>query len=111
MTSAYQVRRYPSICKSFWRRIAKVRFVRGVANRVVEHAVDRRRDRLQSHHAGKDRAIADLGVDHKSRTLGDLHRVKFRSAGTKTFFDIRGSRNVEQFLLVDLAPARADFRA
>ena len=65
-----------------------MRLVRGVKRGVLQHAIDRRRDRLEFHHAGKDRAVADLGIDHERGTLRDLHRVKFRGASPKAFFDL-----------------------
>jgi len=69
---------YLSILLCSSRRCAEMRGMRRINHRVVEHAIERGDKRLQLHHSGKDRAIADFCVDEKRRSLRDLKRVEFR---------------------------------
>src|SRR6266404_5402249 len=78
-----------------WRRLAEMRGVRGVGGEIVEHRVDRGRDRLELRKAGKDRAIADLAIDYEGRALSDLQRMKFRRGRAGSRFDFRGARSLQ----------------
>src|SRR5882724_12225012 len=83
--------------ESLWRRIAEMRLMRRISRRVVQHAVECRRQWFEFHHSGKNRAVSNFGIDNERRSLRDLHRVEFRGAGTDTLFHRGGLCRLEQF--------------
>src|SRR5882724_12454332 len=95
--------------ESLWWRIAEMRLVRSIGRRVVQHAVECRRQWFEFHHSGKNRAVSDFRIDNERRSLRDLHRAEVRSAGTDTLFHRGGLRRLEQFLFFQVACSRADF--
>src|ERR1022692_411143 len=59
---------------------AEVRGVGLVSRSIIEHRVDRGRQRRQRGKAGENGAITDLAVDHEGRTLRDFQRIKLDGA-------------------------------
>src|SRR5947207_83989 len=78
-----------SQCRSRRWWLAEMGGMGGVGGEVVEHRFNRGRDWLELRETGEDRAIADLAVDHKGRTLGDFERVKFGRARAGAGFYFR----------------------
>ena len=54
-----------------------MRLVRRVGSCVIEHRINCGSQGVELHNSRKDRAITNLGVNHESRPLRDLERVKF----------------------------------
>ena len=63
--------------------------VRAISSKIVKHRIDRRGHRRDFSKAGKDRAIADWGVDHEGWSLCHLQSVKFRGALANAGLDLR----------------------
>jgi hypothetical protein len=59
-------------------RFAKVRFMGRVCGGIIQHRIQRCRQRLKLYDAGKNGPIANLRVNHECRTLSDLQRMKLR---------------------------------
>src|SRR2546423_13281484 len=89
----YAARRGPT--NSFRRRLPEMRLMRGISGRILEHAVDRCRERLRFYDSGKYRAISDFGVDQKSGPLRNLKCVKFFGGRANSFFYCRRLRCLE----------------
>src|ERR1700682_1566175 len=105
----------PGVCEilnaqSCWRRLAEMRGMRGVGDEIVEHRVDRCRDRFQLREAGEDRAIADLAIDNEGRALSDFQCMKFRGARPSPRFHLRRARSLEQLRFVEATGLRSDLR-
>ncbi len=47
-------------------------FVNSIRQGVIQHGVQRRRDGLESDHAGKNGAISNVRINHERRPLIDL---------------------------------------
>src|SRR5439155_444006 len=63
---------------------------------------------LKFDNSRKDRAVTDLGIDHKRRTLVYLERVKFSRRRANPLFDFRRSRALHQFSGIDTTRFSAD---
>jgi hypothetical protein len=85
-----------------------MRLVRGVRNCIIKHRIDCSRQRLKFDNSRKDRAVTDLGIDDKRRTLVDLERVKFSRRRANPLFDFRRSRALQQFSGIDTTRFSAD---
>jgi hypothetical protein len=53
--------------------------MRSVRISVIEHGIERCRQRLERYNSRKHGAVANFRVDDERRALGDLEPMKFRS--------------------------------
>ena len=81
--------------RSTFRRVAKMRLVCRVGSCVIEHRINCGSQGVELHNSRKDRAITNLGVNHESRPLRDLERVKFGRRFANALFDFTRSRAIQ----------------
>ncbi len=87
-----------------------MRGVRFISRKIFEHCIDGGDERRQRRDTGKNRAISDLALDHKGRSLGHLQGVKLCRAGARSRFQFGGPRAFEQFCSVEPSGLRANCR-
>ena len=92
---------------SRWR--AEVRSVRFIGGNILQHGIKRRSQRRESGETRENRAVANVAVDDKRRTLCDLKGMKFRRAGTGSSFNLGRTGAFDQLRLVETSSPGSDF--